>query len=619
MKTIYSMLSVLLLSAIGTLSATAQKLQFTLNIDNPEAVTVSVNYETQTVVAGDNLFEVDNYTSIQVTPVPPYAIKSITNAATNIPESIYGSTWYYTVQESCKYNVVTYNKDELRTASCTVNVDDASRVEVRYQGTYDMVTLQNGENTVKFNPETEYGLIISPASYNMPLYGVTLNGTPVAAQGSSYNVDITQDCVVDITAIIPEKDVVVTFNCNEEGKGAISGVAVNYEQVSDFNGSELAMKAGQSLSVYFDNNYMVESFSVNGEKVDIYGEYNTVVVDNMTFDLVAHPYGTVKGVVTVDDPTNIIMYKGYAYNNDVIELVAGDNTVEVSENNTLISWESVDGSYIESVTHNGTTLDSYTTQVYLAEGDKLVFKTAKIEMDKKAVLWIDNREAAVQYFGFEGYDRTGFENLISGYNVIDFYSGMTPFRLSWFDPSITQGEGKVYINGVKVEPAYSGTDNYELPIQDGDIVKVFLTTEPKECNVTFTTGFSENVNVTATVVRDQITVLDDPTVAQTVFAGTEYKVEFTNGATAQVDVKVSVNDQPVAADTDGNYVFTVNEAQNNVKIEAYVSAVADIIVDDELLDSPVYNLQGIEVGKANNISNLPAGIYIVNGQKLIVR
>jgi hypothetical protein len=42
----------------------------------------------------------------------------------------------------------------------------------------------------------------------------------------------------------------------------------------------------------------------------------------------------------------------------------------------------------------------------------------------------------------------------------------------------------------------------------------------------------------------------------------------------------------------------------------------NIYVNAATLNGVVYNLQGIAVGNASNINNLPAGIYIVNGRKV---
>jgi hypothetical protein len=65
------------------------------------------------------------------------------------------------------------------------------------------------------------------------------------------------------------------------------------------------------------------------------------------------------------------------------------------------------------------------------------------------------------------------------------------------------------------------------------------------------------------------------------------------------------------------YTFTVN-ADTSVKVST-TNGVSNISVDGNA-SSEVYNLQGIRVARsAENLNSLPAGLYIVNGKKVVVK
>ncbi len=611
MKKIYTLMFVMLVALFGASASHADDVTIVLNIDNPEALICQVNYEDVDLVAGNNTFSLQEYGSITLRAIPPYALVSITNAAGS-PQGFYDNTWYFYANSynAGTYTVVTKNLDEARTASCTVNVDDADRVSAVLAGTSSRVALVNGSNTVKFDPTTETSLSISSAVYNMPLYAVTLNGEPVAAEGGAYNVPLTQDCQIDITAIIPEKDVTITFVYSEDGQGAISSVTVDGTPVEDFNGLTVATKSGKSIGFNSNPMYNIESVKIDGQHISWTGgySYNTTILDDMTVEVTAHPYGTVSATVIVEDPTTVKLYRGYSYQNDLITLVAGSNTVELSENNPYVSWEAAAGCLINSVTLNGDLLDSYTTGTNLADGDVLQFNSSKITMDKTAVVWIDNRAAATQYFSFQSADRNEI-SIADGYNIIDFYSGMSPFGLSWYSENPLVG--KVFVNDLLMNPLYEGGSSYQVGLDNQDVLKIFLSVEPVECNVTFNVA----QDAACTVTRDVIVPVTDFTSSFTALNGTQILVTPEDGA----NLSVSVNDEPVAAGEDGAFKVIVNDPSTLIAIEKDSSAIDTVGTDASSSSAPVYNLQGICVGRASALGTLPAGIYIVDGKKVMVK
>lgn len=602
------------LAALGLLlagSLTANAINVTFRVSDADAVQMEVNGTMTTLQAGDNKFDWSEYTSATFSGVSPYVITGVTNAA-GTPESVYSGTWYkyiYSSDEGQVYTISVKNLDTARTASCTVNVDDAGMVRAELSGTYSPVTFTDGTNTLKFDPETETSLTLSSTNYQKPLYKVTRNGVDVTSDGSSFNVPLTQGCVIDITAKIPAVPVTVTFTYSDEGLGALSSVAVEGQTVTDFNGTSLSMTAGQSLTLNPNSLYNISQLTINGETQYWTGGYpyniGCVTGDTQIY-IEAHPYGIVNATLNVSDPNQITVYRGSRYQNDVIALSGTSNAIQMPENNTMISWKVANGCYIESVKVNG---NAYTSDnVSVTEGMVIDIVTKAIVMDKTAEVWVDDRSKIVNYFSLQTTTREDLsESIESGYNELKFYSGYVPFLLTWYTENTVVG--KVYINDELQSPMYEGSNNYQLNLENLDIVKIFYAEEPVSCTVNFTV----EDDVDPQVVRDVIRDVTDLTQPLSCFAGTQIDI---NKATQAFDVKV--NNQALAPLVDtGNYRFNVTEPQTNVVISKKNTVGIGNIDAEGSVSAPVYNLQGVKV--SDTLQGLPAGIYITAGKKVMVK
>ena len=602
------------LAALGLLLAgsfTANAINVTFKVSDADAVQMDLNGEMTTLQAGDNKFDWPEYTYATFSGKSPYVITAVTNSS-GTPESIYGGMWYksiYSTDEGQVYTISVKNLDATRTASCTVNVDDPSLVDATLSGTYSPVTFNEGSNTLKFDPTTETTLTLSSINYQKPIYKVTLGGVDVPSEGGTFNVPLTQGCIIDITARIPAVPVTVTFTYSDEGLGALSSVAVEGQTVTDFNGTSLSMTAGQSLTLNHNSLYNITQFKVNGATQSWSGGYpytiGAVTGDTQIY-IEAHPYGTVNATLNVSDPDQITVYRGYRYNNDVMTLTGTSNAIQLPENNTTLSWKAADGCYIESVKVNG---DAYTSDnVSVTEGMVIDIVTKAIVMDKTAEIWIDDRSKADNYFAFETQTREQLgTDFTSGYNQIKFYSGYVPFQLSFY--SSGNLVNKVYVNDVLQSPRYQGSTSYELDLADLDVVKVFLAEEPVSCTVNFTVAEGLDPQVVRDVIRD-VTDLAQPL---SCFAGTQIDI---NKATQAFDVKVNSQALTPLVDT-GNYRFNVTEPQTDVVISKKNTVGIGSIDAEGSVSAPVYNLQGVKV--SDTLQGLPAGIYITAGKKVIVK
>ena len=608
MKHLNKLVAMSLLLA-GSLSAAA--INVTFHVDYPDAVSMSSNGIATTLAAGNTTLNLNEYDYLSFSGIQPYVITGVTNAS-GTPESIYSGVWYksiYPTDEGQVYNISVKNLDEARTASCSVSVDDPSRVNAVLSGTYTTLTLQEGNNTVRFDPEVETTLMLSSSDYQKPLYRVTLDGVDVPSQGGTFNVPLTQGCNVDITAKIPEAPVTVAFSYSEEGMGAISRVAVDGVNYAEFDGATVSMMAGQSLTLTPNSAYNITGLQINGVSQAWTGGYDYTIngiVEDMQVYVEAHPYSTISVTLNVTDPEQITVYRGYSHNNDVITLSGTANVIELPENNTLLSWSVANGCYIESVKVGGETFSG--DYVTCTDGMVIDIVTKAIVMDKAAVVWIDDRSAVDTYFSFETATREQIGSAFTtGYNIVDFYDGYNPFGMSWYSQNETVG--KVYVNDVLQSPMYAGSTTYQLSLADRDVVKLFYAAEPVDCTVTFSLG----EGVTADVTRDIICDVADLDATLSCFAGTQINI-----AKADKSIDVKVNGEALTALEGGeNYQFVVTASETNVEISARGTEGIDGITTDSEVAAPVYNLQGVKVSET--LEGLPVGIYITSGRKVVVK
>lgn len=547
-----------------------------LNVDDASHVEAKIAYSSTyfSLKDGDNEIAIDRYQTLEVNGVAPYSIKEVVDLESGYNESLNSGKWTkYIMSGTYNYKITTYNLEESRTATAIINVDDPTKVLFRRSSDYATIELKEGENILKFNPETETSFSVSSKS-NAPLWSVNMNGEALTSLYGTYNLTLTDGCVVDVVATIPDIDITATFVINEEAKDVISAVKVNGQAV-EFNGESVKMKAGQTIDLTFSSLYKIDSFKIGETIENIYGtSYNKLLMTDTVFTIEAHKLATFKITINVDDPENIKIGNGYSmyYDPTVFVLSAGKNEVDVPENNTNICWQINDGAELVSIYKNGEIFNSeYSSNMSVAEGDEITFTTTKIAYDKTAVCWIDNKEAASSYFSLSGgsSDRTQIK-VETGYNVFNFREKMLPLNVAWYGESATVG--KVYINNELVQPIYEGSTSHNLPIKEGDVIKVFLTEEPVECGV----GFNVEDGFSVEAVADRITPVD-VTKPLTVFAGTE--VSFSVAGDGEYIVKNG--DEEITADEDGKFTVTV-AADMMLSVEAVIPAIVAVtlIVDD---------------------------------------
>lgn len=615
MVKLYKSIMALMLSIVAI---AANAVNITINVDDPERVKVSVAYEEKSVVAGANTFSVDEYTQVAIEAKAGALLQSVTRTSD-------GGTEYVNNMTNCSLYVTSYNEGEtwtvvsgleadIRTGVCRVTVDEASKVRMQRGGTYSDVTLSDGLNEVRYIPGTETQLMIASAVYGTPLYKVTHNGTEKESQYGTWYIDLTGEDEIEIQANYPDVDFPVHFTyADEESKGFITGVTVDAAQVDNYNDAGFSVKAGSSITISGNtSDYALDELTVNGTPVTyFYGSHTFTVTDETTVSVKAHKYGSISATLNIDDPANVKVYRGNSYNGQLIEgLVSGANTIEVSETNTTISIAAESGCFITSVTDNDgqsyyADYSGYYT-LSLKDGMTVDIVSGRIARDSKAIVYVDDRAAAATYFSFTRNDHSEVA-LESGYNTVDFYSGDNPMGLSWYGTPYAN----VYLNDATVAPMYENSTTYQVELNDGDILKIYLASNPKTCGVTFSVGDDVNA-ATISVKRDIIVGVADWAKGFSVLQGTQVDI------TAE-DISVTVNGTAVTP-VDGTFTFTVSD-DTEVSI-AKPTAISDIRAGETTAARDVYNMQGVKVvanADSDAISSLPAGIYLIDGKKIVIR
>lgn len=617
MRNLYSLFFTALLSCI---SIAANAINITVNVDDPSRVSVTTSYSSTPLelVAGDNAVSVDEYTQIYVRAKENVFINEVVRSKDgedDKKQDQYSMTevyfYVYSTDEGAKYTVSSANANDLRDGSCTIWVDDPTNVRVQRSGTYTDVDIVAGETTVKYIKDKELPLMIGAKNYGTELYQVKVNDEVVSPQGNMWYVTPADGAKVEIFANFPDEDVAVEFKyASEEAKGFITGVTVNGETVENYNDADFKVKVGSQISISGNiTDYKLNSFKVNGNEPYFYSPYSFTVKEATIIEVDAHKYGTVKATLDIDNPDNVVVYKGYSYENNIITLNPGENEIELSETNALIQIKAVSGSYITSVTADEMSISADYESKYnvnVTEGMKIVVKSGTIDRNKTAVIYIDDLSKAPYGNSLNRADNSNID-LVNGYNEIKFYDGDNPFRLSFYGVE----SATAYKNNETFSGVYGGA-SYELSLTDGDVIKIFLASNPEMLEAELTAGDGVDASKVA-VTMDRIVTVTDWAGKHNTLPGTEISIK----PAEDYDICVAVDGENVIADADG--VFTVIVSKNttiavSLPVETGINA-----VDAEKLDNAgVYNMQGVRVGNAD-MKQLPAGVYIINGKKVVKR
>lgn len=606
--------SIILMSVVALLGFNTSAVTFKVVVDDPARVRISFNYSEVTEVLAENEFTFEEgYPQLVISATDGNMLEKVvcSNGAYsqvyNGQCSMYPNTSEW---DGCVVTVTSYNLSERRTATCTVNIDDPSKISAfQLNSTYETISLNVGANTVKFIPDVESPLILRIPS-GSTIYSVKVDGYTVTKgqYDDFYSLKVQDGSVVDIQANYPDIDYKVTIVENEGAEGFISRVVADGVDVTDW--SSFDVKAGKKVTVYGDvNRYSFKGMSLNGTVIASYmysDGASFIVTEDSHVEVNAAKYQMVSAFVTVDTPENVTVKLG---SGSPFNLTGGEKYEFefTSGSYTYLYVTANDGAMIVSVKQNGTDVTSSANYgIRVSENDEFVIETAKIVRDKKAVFYI-YKSATPDYLGVYkeiNTNRTEItQSLVDGYNIYEFYEGDNPFGISYYSQAGL--ELKAYLNDEDAPMSYG---NYTMSLVDGDVVKIFIGEEPAKSNVTFT--IAEGIEAPA-VKRDHVKEVD-VNAQHTVHNGTIFHIIGDDS-----DYSVKVNRESLASDN-GQFEF-LTSGDTNVEIAKKNSGVENVTVSSKA-SGAVYNLQGIKVAdSADQIDNLPAGIYVTDGKKVSVK
>lgn len=594
-------------------AAHADDVKVIINVDDATRVGIQVNYAEQEVVTGANEFTVPQYTFVRVYAKKGALIQKVKDETGGYDVMSQLGTEYATYPSAdVTYTVTSVSEDAIYTKSFTVNVDNPAGVDAMLSTSYRSVSLAQGENTVKYNPETETSFSIRKG-YGKPLYKVTKDGADVAAQGQGFSFDITEGMKVNVTAEWPaEVKYTVTFNWgNEESKGYIQKVQVDGVDVPFADKLEIA--GGSQVSITCNNtDYTLESFKVDGVSQSLYGQLNFYVTKNTVIDVTAHKAKMLQCTLNIDDPSNVTVYQGYQYENNVLSLVAGDNIIEMSENgNKCITIVANAQCFVTSI-NDGTqdlTVSSSGTTVNVTDSMVITVKTGKVVREKIAKVEVLGRNLADYYFNFYSEnDRTySFNFAEEGTHALLFGDSDLPFNFGC--AGSTNPTSTVYVNGLRAHQYYG---QYKLYFDEGATITIDLNESRKEFEKTVTVTLGEGTEKSA--VQKMETAIGEAyewdTKGFTSIERADYTVTITPSADA--DLAVYVDDTQVEKNEEGKFVATITAESETISITD-LAPTAISKVENAAADGKIYTIAGVQVKKATK------GFYIINGKKCLVK
>ena len=611
MRKVYSIFMMAVMALAMSFTASAD-IEVTLKIDDATRLTGRCEYQDEnwnyhtvtldmTQFTGENggTFTIpSDYGTIYVNATSGNTITYAMNETTGSSSYTGSYTYFYVGEYAGAAQTIVIKSadlDSTRTASCTVTVDDASKVSLSYC-TGTTVELVNGENIIKFNPNGETPFNISNVNHGESLYSVKLNGVEQTTIYGRYEVSVVDGDKLDIVANYPQLPAVVSFNYGEketELLGCVS-VEVNGVAVEDFDGKTLNCMLGDKVRIIGDANLYNYNYSiyVNGNYQSFYDETTiTITQETNTIDL-AHveKYATYTAYITVD---SVDLIDGvYVGNSSTpLSLKSGvQASFEFSTSANYINARPATDCYFISIRVNGEEYgDNYGTGTVtirnINENDVIELIMGKTVRDKKATVWVDDLNAALYGYNVQRYSDQSYVDLISGEEVtVNFDTADNPYYFAFFMPTYCN----LYQNSILVAPYYEGSANYYITLADGDKIRVYLASEPEESVVTFEKIAFTGDNVTVTVDGK---VVSNWEAGFTVLKGTEISV---TGA------QVIVNDTVVNGD--GTYTFTADDAETKVVLCDNAVGIEEIEAGANAVE--YYNLQGVKV------ENPEKGVFI---------
>lgn len=620
----------------------ARPCSVTLNVDNPAVLSATFEGTPVELSAGANVltFEGDGYmqsTKLEVNSTNPDVIIESVVCETEgfnarpVQKGMKWEMWLYEENDGCVYTVTTHDMTPLRTASCTITVlDDGGGIAASRGG--HAFELATGVQTVKFDPESETEFVFTLSSW-VSCHTFTVNGEPVEKQYYEYEVSLADGDEVVIAVYDPVNTVPVRINVNPEGVGAIRSVDVNYVNIDDW-AAGFTVKAGEKVGVsYNTDDYHVKSITVNGEPQAVGYTQVLAVSDPIEIDISAAPWGDMTLIVNATIPEAVKMYyiediineygEPDVVSRDRFELVRGENRLRFPERNARLvivprygyATDITDASGDPIAIEDNCVVDPY-------DGMVINLDSRTLEYDGRFAIFIDGKygrneittpgDTPTVDFDFACYAHAWSEDWVDiEQGCYTFVPIISQHDIMWQLAVMGCHVGRmdVYADDIpvsdRIEHEMWGDwySEYFKPV-NGSVFRFYPGGMEGRVELSFDIA---DGGAGVEVLADRMNPVADFTTPYLGFPAQEFSVRNAGG------LAVMLGDTVLEPDSDGNYSFAV-DSDVTLRI-GDSSGITGISSDSSVGDTVVYNLQGIRMGRS--LDDLPAGIYIVNGRKVV--
>lgn len=422
---------------------------------------------------------------------------------------------------------------------------------------------------------------------------------------------------------------------NEGTEDVISSIYINNNEVKKevWNAPDYTVPAGAPIRISFNSqDFTINSIKINDTALSSsYGSYyyNSNIPDAAEFkiEIDAKKVEPFNVVINCENWEKLNLRNS----SGIIELTGATTELVLQPSNYQIYVNCASGFFVASATANGETLTNLSTinlKTITANADGKIVLDIVVEefvRDLQMVVFVEDKPWYNSQLTLNPnsslYSRT---NLQPGYNFIKFNPSDVPFGLSFTAQDYS--EVVILINGEVA--TRDSRYQYGTPeeVTDGTVMKIFQGQEPEQHYVTLSVAEDANVNVHADYVTpvsgdfnlhhgSHIVITE-----KTEEAAPEAK-PLAEGETAKaLPFKVTVGDEVIPANEKGQVIVPVTQ-EMSIKVEKEDDPTGvDTIFGSEEVNGAVFNLQGIKVlENASDASRLPAGLYIINGKKVVLK
>ncbi len=503
---------------------------------------------------------------------------------------------------------------EFEAPSFFLTVDEPSKVSV----SLDYVPIQDLQANTEAEIELsgDYGtLTISPVSYTETIFKVTVNDKVVNPSYSSYySLTVYPEDVVVVTYAFPDIDFTFKAICTPEENADCLSATVNGEPYTF--GEEVSAKAGSPIAITFDRDGCnVETIIVNGTPLDYpKNPYNFNLAENTVVEYVVERFPEVEAYVNVTDPAGVTVSLGYS---NVLSLEPGMNKIVYKDNGygQSLNITPKGGYNVTKITSevNGVVTEHevqpYGIAIYLEPQMVITIDVTALEKNTKAVVYANFDKSNPDFYSFtfqSSYDKENFD-FVKGYNEIEFNDAQSKFVVTAMMEDFSTAPLWVYVNGEEVSDNWGA---WSFTLENNSVLKIFLGDEPETYVAEFEVAEGVEIDVVTNLVEDVYNLR----------AGVEDKegtlIQIFNAAREGIEVVVEKDgEEPAVVVADEKGVFNVTlDADMTIKVSDG-TGVASVAASAKAAD--VFTTTGIRVG--NSTENLPAGVYIVGGKKVVVR